>query len=228
MILKNKVVVITGAGRGLGKALAVLFMTAEAKVVISDYEQDGLQKTANEIGAYPLVTNVTNENEVIDLAKTVVKKYGTIDVWINNAGIWLPHTPVEELDMKKVHNAMEVNAFGTMYGSKTAYIQMKKQDSGAIINIMSVSALSGRPGAAGYCATKYAISGFTKSLQLEAKNTRIQVIGVYPDKMKTNLFDEDKPDDYDTFMDPAYVAQIILNNLTQETPPEELIIKRTP
>jgi|GEM_PF-402293 len=227
MILKDKIIVITGARRGLGHALATLFVETGARVVMSDYKQDDLEQAANEINAYPIVTDVTNENEVINLTKTVVQKYGAIDVWINNAGIWLPHAPVEELDMKKVHNAMEVNAFGTMYGSKNAYIQMKNQNSGIIMNIMSVSALSGRPGSAGYCATKYAASGFTKSLQLEAKGTNIHIIGVYPDKMKTHLFDEDKPEDYDTFMEPDHVAHVIANNLAQDYPLEELIIKRT-
>ncbi|MBI5420830.1 MAG: SDR family oxidoreductase [Parcubacteria group bacterium] len=225
MKFKNAVVVITGAASGLGRELAVLCVKGGAKTIICDYAKDVLEKTADDIDAYPVVVDVTNEEDVMHLVEAVVQKYGSLDVWMNNAGVWLPHTPVEELDMKKVHHAMEVNAFGTMYGSKAAYIQMRKQNSGVIINVISISALSGRPGSAGYCATKYAASGFTKSLVLEAQDTNIKIIGVYPDKMKTHLFDENKPEDYDTFMEPSYVAKRIIDNLIQETPFEELIIK---
>ena len=71
------------------------------------------------------------------LADFVVKKFGQIDIWINNAGIWLPHLPIEETNWKRAHDLMEVNLFGTVYGSKVALAEMKKKNFGIIINIVS-------------------------------------------------------------------------------------------
>ncbi|OGF80585.1 hypothetical protein A2W48_00555 [Candidatus Giovannonibacteria bacterium RIFCSPHIGHO2_12_44_12] len=120
---------------------------------------------------------------------------------------------------------MEVNLFGVIYGSKATLTQMRKQPSGVIINILSTSALTGRAFSSAYCASKYAVAGFTKSLRQES-GPDISVIEIYPGGMKTNLFDEDKPEDFDSYMDPNYVAEIIVENFKKAIPKNELIIKR--
>ncbi|MDA2921869.1 SDR family oxidoreductase [Patescibacteria group bacterium AH-259-L07] len=227
MELKNKVVVITGASKGLGKSLANAFTKQGSKLILSARSKKQLKIVANKIKALPFVADVTNEKHVTNLARFAVKKHKRIDIWINNAGIWIPHAPIEELDSKKVHNMIEVNLLGTMYGSKAALIQMKKQGSGTIINILSTSALEGRAGGAPYCASKYGADGFTKSLRLEAEPENIQVFAIYPGGMKTNLFDAKKPSNFDEFMDPDMVAQTILENLQKQNPEKELILKRS-
>ena len=116
------------------------------------------------------------------------------------------------MDIKRVHDMIEVNLFGTIYGSKAALMQMRKQSEGMIINILSTSALTGRPKSSGYCASKYAVAGFTKSLRLEVEDGHITVVGVYPGGMQTNFFDERKPDNYHEYTDPVDVAQRIVNN----------------
>lgn len=226
MELKNKVIVITGASSGLGKCLAMAFKKEKSKVIISSNNEQELKQTADELQVDFVKSDVTNEEEVKQLGRKTIEKFGHIDIWINNAGIWIPHAPIEELDMKKVHQMVEVNLFGTIYGSRTALLQMKKQGYGIIINIISTSALEGRPGSAGYCASKYAADGFTKSLRLELKPTNIQVISIYPGGMKTNLFHDQKPPDYENYMEPSWVAERIIENLKKENPEEELIIKK--
>ncbi len=223
---KNKVVVITGASRGLGKALAGMLVAKGCKVVISSRDKKELKKAAEEIGAVAIAADVTKEKGISQLAQRVVSKYGQIDIWINNAGIWVPHVPVEELDMKRVHQMMEVNLFGTIYGSRSALLQMKKQSSGTIVNIISSSALAGRPKSSGYAASKFAARGFTESLREELREAGVKVVAVFPGGMKTHFFDEGKPADIGDYMSPEFVAQKIVENLEQESPEETLIIKR--
>ncbi len=224
MNLKEKVVVITGGTKGLGKALAEIFREKSAHVIVG---ANLIQDTEDRGDIVAVRADVTNEADVVRLAEEVIKKFGRIDVWVNNAGIWLPHAPIEEMDMKRVHDMIEVNLFGTMYGSKAALIQMRKQGSGTIINIISTSALEGRAHSSGYGASKFAAMGFTKSLRKEVEETGITVLAIYPGGMRTNLFDEERPKDYGEYMDPKEVAEKIVANLENNQPKEELIIKRS-
>lgn len=226
MDLKDKVVVVTGSTSGLGLELAKAFIKEGAQVVISGREQANSDTVAQELGAFACAADVTKEAEVKALASQIVAKFGRIDVWVNNAGVWFPHCPIEELEMEHARTMIEVNLYGTMHGSRAALIEMRKQNSGAIVNILSTSALTGRPGSAAYCASKFAASGFTKSLQMEVAASGIQAIGVYPGGMQTHLFDAKKPEDMAKYMDPAEVAQKILVNLKKDQPEAELIIKR--
>lgn len=225
MNLQNKIVVITGAGRGLGKILANGLARRGAKVVVSGKDKN-IEDVAKEVQGLAVVTDVTKGPDIARLAETTLNKFGQIDIWINNAGLWMAHAPIEEMDWARVHDLMEVNFFGTAYGSKTALVQMKKQKYGTIVNILSTSALSGRPFSSGYCASKFAADGFTKSLRGEVSGTPIKVIGVYPGGMKTNLFDDNKPDDFASYMNPEDVAERIIANFEKDIPEEGLIIKR--
>lgn len=223
MELKNKVVVITGGTKGLGKALALEFLKDGSKVVVCSKEGDfeNLKK-----GIVGIKVDVTKENEMQIFAEKVASDFGKIDVWVNNAGIWLPHKPIEETDWERAHDLIEVNLFGTVYGSKVALAQMRKQDFGLIVNIISTSGLNGKINETAYCASKFAVSGFTKSLMKEVDGLKIKVIGIYPGGMQTNLFDENKPKNYAEFMEPNFVAEKIVENLKLEKPEEELIITR--
>ncbi len=218
--------VITGAGSGLGEALSGIFSTAGAKVVVSDKNKKTLASVAKNNNAFSIPADVTKEKDISNLVKKTTAKFGRVDIWINNAGIWTPHALVENLDLAKVRAMIDVNLLGAIYGSKIALIQMKKQGEGVIINILSTSALEGRPGSSGYCASKYGAVGFTKSLALETKDTSIKIFAVYPGGMQTHLFDEKKPNDISGYMPPDFVAGKILENLQKENPKSELIIKR--
>ncbi len=226
MDLKDKIVVITGSSKGLGKALGAAFAHEKSKVVLSARSLAELQEVSKEIGAPYYVTDVTDEKQVSDLADFVVKKFGRIDIWINNAGVWVPHHSVEEIESGRLHEMMEVNLFGTIYGTKAALREMKKQGYGTIINVLSTSALDGRPQSSGYCASKFAANGFTKSLRLEAKPVGITVLAVFPGGMKTSFFDERPPAGHENFMETGFVAGKVIENLKREEPEEELIVRR--
>ena len=224
MNLKNKIVVITGGSKGLGKALALCFLKDGSKVTVCSREKKELKSLEKEI--IGIEADVTKENELQALVKKISGDFGKIDIWVNNAGIWLPHKPIEETDWKRAHALMEVNLFGMVNGSKVALAQMRKQNFGVIVNIVSTSGLDGKVNETAYCASKFAAAGFTKSLMKEVDGKKIKVLGVYPGGMRTNLFDENRPKNYDDFMDPNFVAQKIIQNLRLEKPKEEIIIKR--
>ena len=224
MDLKDKVVVITGGTKGLGKAFALSFLKNNAKVVVCAREENEFINLEDDI--WGIKADVTKENELEDLVEKVVSKFGKLDIWINNAGIWLPHMPIEQIDWgKRAHDLIEVNLFGTVFGSKVALAQMRKQNAGVIVNVISTSGLDGKINETAYCASKFAASGFTRSLQKEVDEKNIKIIGFYPGGMRTNLFDEKRPDEYDTFMDPNFVALKVIENLKKENPDLELIIR---
>jgi len=225
MELKNKVVIITGGTKGLGRAMAVSFKKENSRVIVCARNKNEIKEIQKE-GILGIRADVTKENELKNLMEIVKKEFGQLDIWINNAGIWLPHSPIEEVDWKRAHDLIEVNLFGTIYGSKVALIQMREQGFGSIINILSISALEGRADGSAYCASKYGAVGFTKSLRKEVEKTNINVISIYPGGMQTNLFNEKTPENYNDYMDPSFVANKIIENLKKEKPEEELIIRR--
>ena len=224
MELKDKTVVITGGTKGLGRALASQFLKEGAKVLVCSQDNNRPEDLDEKI--FWQKADVTKENELQNLVEEAVKKFGKLDIWINNAGIWLPHLPIERTDWERAHDLIEVNLFGMVYGSKSALAQMRKQGFGTIVNIVSTSGLDGKINETAYCASKFAARGFTLSLMKEVNQKNIKVLSVCPGGMRTNLFDEKRPDMYDTFMDPSYVAEKIVENLKKEKPEEELIIKR--
>lgn len=208
MNLQNKSIAITGGTKGLGKAMASLLTSKGAKVSVcsrSDYD-------------------VTDEKALT----TFAEKIGHIDLWINNAGVWLPPEPIENLDMEKARNLININLFGTINGTRVAVRQMKKQGKGTIMNIISATAFDGMNGSSGamYVATKYALRGLTNTVREELKPSNINIIGVYPGGIKTELFNESVPANFDQFMNVDEVAEKIINNLEKDEPEEQLIIKR--
>jgi len=226
MNLKNKIIVITGSTKGLGKALALAFSKEQAKMVINSVSKKELQKASKEIGVTGFSGDVTKEKDMQKLADFAVKKFGKVDIWINNAGIAMAYLPIEEINSKQAHEIMEVNFWGTFYGSKAIMKTMKKQKSGAIINIVSTSSLSGRPRSAIYSSSKWAVRGFTQALRLAIEQENVYVIAIYPGDMKTNLLKKFKPKEYNNAMEPSFVANKIIQNLKLKKPKEELIIKR--
>ncbi len=216
-------VVITGAARGLGAELARELVSRGARVVLSDIDGTDLQDLGIELDMPTMHCNVTDREEVIALGRAAIDEFGTIDLWINNAGIWMPYTNAEEADMNRAHLLMEVNYFGLAYGMIEAIKHMRERG-GIIQNTLSVRSLKGKALGAAYSASKFAAEGFTQAVRDEVKDTSVKVIGAYPYRMKTGLFGEDKHEDYDKSMEPADVARIILDNLGKEEPAERVEI----
>ena len=219
--LKNKLVVITGATSGLGACLAEDIIKKGNRVVsISRNEPEHLNSEITYLNC-----DITDKEKVFSVIKDIKNSFGEIDIFINNAGLWMPHVPVEEETKETVQKMIDVNLFGTMYCTQAVLPIFKGKGFGVFVNIISTSALAGRPLSSGYAASKFAQDGFTKSVRVENKDSNIKIINIYPGGMKTHLFDAKKPEDYDSYMDPSEVAGKIVHFISEEEG-EEIIIRR--
>lgn len=229
MVLKDKVVVITGGSEGLGKTLAQYFHNEGSKVIISARKKEELEKSANEIGIDYFVADVTKEDEMEKLAEYTVQKYGTLDIWVNNAGVLFSFLPEDRyIDAAKAKEMFDVNFFGTVFGARQALKKMKSVNKGAIINIISTAALDATKAKnlKIYFSSKWAARAYTEALNEEYKDSGISIIAVYPGGIKTKLWRNYKHEKFDEFMAPEYVVDIIMNNLKSDNPEHGLIIKR--
>lgn len=226
MNLKNSVAVITGGASGLGKALADVLAREHAQIVLSDLAGTTLNDAAHELNALAVPADVSKQKDVQALARTTVDRFGKIDLWINNAGIWMLHAPLLEQTSEQLHALMEVNFFGTLFGAQSAFAQMQQQKAGTIVNILSIRAKEPKVGTAGYAASKAAATAMTKTLRMEAEPFGIHVIGVFPSRMKTNLFGKHKhlQRNYHEHMEPIDVAKLIVANIKKDQPDNEMVI----
>lgn len=212
--------------KDLARLLAQAFKHEGAQVIISSHDEKNLVKTARKLSVDSFLADVTDFENVKRLGEYVIEKYKKIDFWINNAGIQIAPSLVEEVDIQKLHNLFEVNFFGYFYGCKIALSQMKKQKNGVIININSTAGLEGKPGISAYVSSKFAIKGLTESIRKEIKDSDIKAFGIFPGGMQTDIYKEKYPDDLKDYMDVESVVEKVIANLKSESPEIDFIIKR--
>jgi 3-oxoacyl-[acyl-carrier protein] reductase len=190
--LKDKVAVVTGSARGIGKSIAEKLAMAGANVVITDILVEEGQKTAAEIAeTYKVETlfmesDVTSSESAQKLADTVIEKFGRVDVLVNNAGITrdMLFLRMKEEDFTKV---IEINLKGAFVVTKAFYRQMIKQRSGSIVNMASVVGIMGNAGQVNYSASKGGLIAMTKSLAKEAGARGIRVNAIAPGFIQTEM-----------------------------------------
>jgi NAD(P)-dependent dehydrogenase (short-subunit alcohol dehydrogenase family) len=226
MILKDKVIVITGGSQGFGKALASIFAHEGAKVVISSHDKENLEFTAKELSVDSFSADVSSFDEIKKLGKYAFDKYSRIDIWINNAGIQIAPSLVEDVDVEKLKHLFDVNFFGYFYGCQVALSYLKKQNNGSIININSTAGLEGKPEISAYSASKFAIKGLTESIRKEVKDLGVNIYGIYPGGMQTDIYKEKYPVDLKEYMLVDTVVQKVVENLKSDSPELDIIIKR--
>lgn len=181
--LTDKVVVITGAAGGLGKAFALAFAEQGAKVAVCDKNIQGAIETANEIkGAIAVEADVANEQSTQAMAQQVMDAFGRIDVLINNAAIYatIQRKPFFEITEAEWDLVMNVNLKGVWMVSKAIFPFMKNNGSGKIINISSATVMSGSPNWSHYVASKGGVIGFTRSMAKELGDFQINVNTIAP------------------------------------------------
>ncbi|OOM81396.1 non-ribosomal peptide synthetase [Clostridium sp. BL-8] len=193
-VLTDKVVIVTGGGRGIGKTMAIEAAREAAKVAIISRTELELKETEQEIKkiggrVISIVADISNYSEVSEAVNKIISTYGKIDVLINNAGI----TKLEafsDIDADEWKNIVEVNLFGTYNMCKAVTPHLVSQRSGKIINMGSDSSFIGYPLMSAYAASKHAVIGFTKSLSEELKLSNIQVNAICPAFVDTNMTPE--------------------------------------
>ena len=226
MDFTDKVIVITGGSKGFGRALAKAFAGKGAKVVVASDDKAALAQTAGELGVAAFSCDVTSFDEVQALAHHASQKFGHIDMWVNNAGVQIAPSNVEDVDLQKLHSLFSVNFFGYFYGCKAVLPILRAQRGGAIVNVNSTAGLDGKPGLSAYVSSKFAVKGLTQTLREELKGTGIQVYGIHPGGMQTEIYKEKYPADFGTYMSVDYAIENVMANFAVAQPELDLVIRR--
>ncbi len=184
MKLKDKVAIITGAAKGIGKAIAIEFVKEGAKVVVADIDFEGAQKTVEELKkmggeAIAVKVNVADPDDVRSMVEKAVEKFGKVDILINNAGIAI-QKPALDMTLEEWRRIIDVNLTGVFLCSQAAARVMVKHGGGVIINMASMLGFIAIPKRSAYCASKAGVIGLTKELAVEWAKYGIRVVGVAP------------------------------------------------
>lgn len=185
MQLNNKIAIVTGGSKGIGKATAKSLIEKGCTVIITAREEKKLFQTAEEISAVPYQMDVSNEKEVVELYEFIQRKYGRLDILINNAGLIKGTATIDETQLEDFQFIFGINVFGAALMAKYASQIFKKQLSGNIINISSTASLKGYKGGSIYAASKFALRGMTQCWQDELRPYNVRVIQINPTYVPT-------------------------------------------
>ncbi|GGD50668.1 SDR family NAD(P)-dependent oxidoreductase [Erythrobacter arachoides] len=190
-ILEGRVVVITGASSGIGEACALAFAAKGAKVVLAARRQERLAALASRIeaaggDALAVVTDVTREDDVSALFAGTLRRFGAIDVLINNAGIAIS-TPVDEMTLATWRAVIDTNLTSAFLCSREAFRAMKARGRGRIVNVGSISARVPRDHSPAYAASKFGLDGLTRSLAIDGRPHRIAASIFHPGIVATEI-----------------------------------------
>lgn len=230
MDYSGKIVLITGASSGIGEQAAEEFAKLHASLVLVSRNEDQLQKIAARLsgyGAKPFVyaCDVSSKDQVGRMGKAVLEKFGTVDVLVNNAGFGIYNT-VDKITVEEMESQVATNFFGMMYCIKAFLPRMLERRSGHIVNVASVAGSIGIPGMASYCASKFAMLGFSESLHHELRGTGVGVTVVSPIMVRTNFFHHKSfgkmPRYSATSLDPKTVAGAVVR--AASSPRLEIIV----
>jgi len=194
MQLENKVAIVTGGNRGIGVGIVRSLADAGADIVIAARNSEQCEQVAAEVRAggrkaIAVGTDVTQADQVQALVDRTVAEFGGFDILVNNSGV-LSISNVEELSEADFDQVMAVNVKGVFLCSKAAIPHLKSRGAGRIINVSSVAGKCGFPGTAHYCASKYAVNGFTNALAKELALDNITVNAICPGIVWTQMWEQ--------------------------------------
>jgi 3-oxoacyl-[acyl-carrier protein] reductase len=187
--LKDRVAIITGAGSGMGEAIAQTYARAGAKVAVIDVDEQSAQRVASAIGANatPVACDVTRRDDIERAVRATVSAFGKVDILVNNAGVTHVNKPVMEISEGDFDRVFAVNVKGVFLGIQAVLPEMRSAGGGVIVTIGSTAGLRPRPGLSAYNATKGAVHNLTKTLAVELAPDKIRVCAIAPVATDTPL-----------------------------------------
>ncbi|WP_376795801.1 SDR family NAD(P)-dependent oxidoreductase [Thermogemmatispora sp.] len=219
MLLAGQIAIVTGAGRGIGRAIALAYAREGASLVIAEKDREPAQEVAEKIrglGGQALVieTDVAQESSVNAMVERVLRELGTIDILVTNAGIQRRYF-VHQLPTAEFQAMLDVNLLGTFYCCRAVLPTLYARRTGTILMIASDSGRRGYAYNAAYCASKFAVIGFMEALADEARAYAVRVNALCPAGVKTRMSEsvtwgDGRPLRLEHFMEPEEVADVAL------------------
>jgi butyryl-CoA dehydrogenase len=190
--LSNKVAVITGAGSGIGKSLAIQLAREGTRLALNDWNAANLQQTLEEIqasggNAWGKSFDVSQRDEVHRFAEETIQHFGQVDIVVNNAGITHEQRMLERCGYDTFEKILGVNLWGVIYGTKAFLPYLKQRPEAALVNISSIFGVIGYPNQGAYVTSKFAVRGFTETLRVELGDSPVTVTCVHPGGIRTNI-----------------------------------------
>ncbi|HGO3553588.1 TPA: SDR family oxidoreductase [Staphylococcus aureus] len=215
-VLTDKVAVVTGAGSGIGEAIATLLHEEGVKVILAGRNKDKLQNVANQLAqdsVKVVPTDVTKKEEVDELIKIAQQTFGGLDIVINSAGQMLS-SKITDYQVDEWDSMIDVNIKGTLYTTQAVLPTMLEQSSGHLINIASISGFEVTKSSTIYSATKAAVHTITQGLEKELAKTGVKVTSISPGMVDTAITAAYNPTDRKK-LEPQDIAEAVLYALTQ-------------
>jgi NAD(P)-dependent dehydrogenase (short-subunit alcohol dehydrogenase family) len=220
MNLKDRIAVVTGGTKGIGKAVAEYLLKAGATVFICGRDKSALNRTIRDLERFGRVfgevVDVRSETQVKMMLSECLRLFGRIDILINNAGVGIFGKTVEEIEPDDFRLVLETNLLGVYYACHYAIPLMKDKGGGYIINISSLAGQNAHPGMAAYNASKFGLNGFSEALMQEVRHDNIKVSYVCPGSVNTEFGDDEVSEEKAWQLQPNDIAQTILDLLSHQ------------
>ncbi len=223
---KDKVVVITGAGSGMGRAYALAFAQRGCKLALNDFNADSLDETVRLVQAQSGVAiwseafDVSDRESMQQFATHVNTHLGLADLVINNAGIEGGFVPAWQMDIKRLERTMNINFYGVVHGTQAFLPHLIERGNGHLINVSSIFGLVGTPNHTDYCASKFAVRGFTEALMTELQSSKIKVHLLHPGGIATNIAQSSQAKGFSNqylTTSPADIAEHLIKHIERGT-----------
>ena len=221
MKIKDKIAVVTGGTKGIGRAIAESLLKAGAKVFVCARDKSELKHSLERMSEHGQVEgeicDVRSETQVRMMLDECRRLFGGLDILINNAGVGFIGSTVEEMSPDKFRQTLETNLFGVFYACHYAIPMMKERDGGYIINISSLAGQNAHPKMAAYNASKFGLNGFSEALMQEVRQDNIKVSYICPGSVNTHFGGDEPSPDQAWQLQPEDIAQIVLDLLNMDT-----------
>jgi NAD(P)-dependent dehydrogenase (short-subunit alcohol dehydrogenase family) len=220
-MIKNKVAVITGGTKGIGRAVAEHLLREGTSVFVCGRDKRQLKSAVEEMSALGRVEgeicDVRSESQVEIMLEEAVRLFGGVDILINNAGIGIIGKTVEEMTPEEFEQTLQTNLFGVFYTCHHAIPLIKKRGGGHIINISSLAGQNAHPRMAAYNASKFGLNGFTEAMMQEVRDDNIKVSLICPGSVNTEFGNKEISDEKSWQLQPEDIAQLVVDLLNQNS-----------